>query len=400
MDSKEIQERLEIIKIAININDTDTILLQTTHLKKANSIKIDEIVKLLSGRNFRQALYLIKTYNSKSDYNLNISDTDSSDTKKVLNIEDMIKMNPLAKETTKEYKSTKYTQDNSRDYNDNRLVKNSPLEKIEETQEEVKQDETEVLSKYKALREKFAKKDKKEALDRSPIYKNLSDEVKNVDEKFENTDTLKEPKKIKQEAVKKLDKTPKENNKTENSNLENNIYPPIPNIEQKLKQAFILYPPNKESEVLVEVVVQFLKYLSLNSYTNRDIKGFLSGYDLSLEKNDTVKASQILLLAAITDSKYAQFIFARELFNGKVLKKDLKKSYVIMKNLANSLYPDAICDLAQFYEYGIGTQKNKKIAIRLYEKAFELGVDRASKHIARIKKSKGVLSSLVKLISN
>ena len=485
MDLKEIQSRLEIIKIATHINDTDTIVLQTAHLKKANDAKIDEIIELLSGRNFRQALYLIKTYNSESGYS-SISEIEDSETEKVLDIEDMLRMSPLAKETIREYKSSKYTQDDleafaknidtpvSEAYNLNdknqedsyaktfeniqnkqvestkeklevkddniepshdELAKNhkdTPLDemKIEPKKEETKQNRTQVLSKYKTLREKFAKKDKKdtlekkETLSKSSIAQSVLDKAKNIGEKFKNEDASKELEKSKQEPakkeplktdvkksefVKKVDKTPKkaakkidkepkkEDKQVAKSSSENNIYPPIPHIEQKFRQAFVLYPPNKESEVWVEVVIKFLKTLSLNSYTDKDVKEFLNEYKFYLDKGDIAKASQVLLLAAATDSKYAQFILARELFNGRVLRRDLKKSYAIMKNLANSFYPDAICDLAQFYEYGIGVPKDKKVAIKLYEKAFELGVDRATKHINRIKESGGIFSSLLKL---
>lgn len=473
MDLKEIQSRLEIIKIATHINDTDTIVLQTAHLKKANDAKIDEIIELLSGRNFRQALYLIKTYNSESAYS-SISEIEDNDTEKVLDIEDMLRMSPLAKETIREYKSSKYTQDDleafaknidtpvSEAYNLNdknqedsyaktfeniqkkqvesnkdklevkddnlepshdELAKNhidTPLDemKIEPKKEETKQNRTEVLSKYKTLREKFAKKDKKdtlekkETLNKSSIAQSVLDKAKNIGGKFKNEDASKElenskqksvkkePKKTdvkKPESVRKVYKASKEDKKVLKNSEENNIYPPIPHIEQKFRQAFVLYPPNKESEVWVEVVIKFLKTLSLNSYTDKDVKEFLNEYKFYLDKGDIAKASQVLLLAAATDSKYAQFILARELFNGRVLRRDLKKSYAIMKNLANSFYPDAVCDLAQFYEYGIGVPKDKKVAIKLYEKAFELGVDRATKHINRIKESGGIFSSLLKL---
>jgi len=464
MDLKEIQSRLEIIKIATNINDTDTIVLQTAHLKKANDAKIDEIIELLSGHNFRQALYLIKTYNSESAYS-SISEIEDSETEKVLDIEDMLRMSPLAKETIREYKSSKYTQDDleafsknidtpvSEAYNLNdknqedsyaktfeniqkkqvesnkeklevkddnieelshdELAKNhkdTPLDemKIEPKKAETKQNRTQVLSKYKTLREKFAKKDKrdnlekKESLNKSSIAQSVLDKAKNIGGKFKKEDASKELEKSKQEPAKK-EVIKKEAKKVEPAkkdtinDIENNIYPPIPHIEQKFRQAFVLYPPNKESEVWVEVVIKFIKHLSLNSYTDKDVKEFLNEYNFYLEKGDIAKASQVLLLAAATDSKYAQFILARELFNGRVLRRDLKKSYAIMKNLANSFYPDAICDLAQFYEYGIGVPKDKKVAIKLYEKAFELGVDRATKHINRIKESGGIFSSLLKL---
>ncbi len=123
----------------------------------------------------------------------------------------------------------------------------------------------------------------------------------------------------------------------------------------------------------------------------------MDDYYLYLDKGDIAKAAQILLLAASTDANFAKFILARELFSGKVIVRDIKKSFELMKSLANEFYPDAVCDLAQFYEYGIGVPKDKNVALKLYEKAFQLGVNRATKHINRLKESNGLLSSIFKL---
>ena len=54
--------------------------------------------------------------------------------------------------------------------------------------------------------------------------------------------------------------------------------------------------------------------------------------------------------------------------------------------LANDEYPEALCDLAQFYEYGIGTEENSKEAKKLYKRAMELGVSRAEAHFKKLKK--------------
>jgi len=113
MDSKEILTRLEIIKLAIEINDTDVTILQATHLKRVGNRKIDEIVDLLNNKNYRQALYLIKAFFSGNNiqslsggFSDNIDDGET-----VLGIEDMLRMSPLAKETIKAYKKSKYTKD-------------------------------------------------------------------------------------------------------------------------------------------------------------------------------------------------------------------------------------------------------------------------------------------------
>jgi len=494
MNTKEIQTRLNIIKSAVEIGDTDTIFLQSSRLKTLNIKKIDEITALLDSKNYRQALYLIKTFLSENDM-LDSASVDSFDdnSEKVLNIEDMLKMSPLAKETIKEYKSNTYTQDDLEAFAKNIEVPISKayeqeyvkpenyedtLEKIQQVQEseeeepkdivkettksaeaktkekseesievkeEIKSDKVEnkeelnefdsavenvdkdtpldeisaqvlgkkdkkprkkVMSKYKTLRAKFARKEKTknsdttQGLKKSNVAKSVLNKAKNISSKIGIPEFKKSvAKKSDIDEINKKEETKKSSEQKPNSKSvkqTNDIYSPIPHIEQKFRQAFVLFPPNKESDVWVEEVIKFLKFVSANSYTEKDIKRFFEEYNFFIEKGDIARASQVLLLASATDSKYAKFLLARELFQGRVLKRDLKKSYTLMKDLANQFYPDAICDLAQFYEYGIGVPKDKKTAIKLYEKAFELGVDRATKHINRIKESGGFLSSLLK----
>ena len=481
MESKEIQSRLEIIKIAAGIGDSDTIVLQTSHLKALNSTKIDEILHLLSAKNYRQAIYLIKSFLTDSELiNSNIESSFDEEGEKVLGIEDMLRMSPLAKETIKEYKSTTYTQDDLEAFAKNIetpvLDEYEKVDKVKQTYEETfteiqeqqptnpkpialkeikeesesnkfdnavesasqdtpldeisaevlntkdKSNRVKAISKYKTLRSKFAKKDKdteaskrtkestltktvihkaKDLKSKLNVTKTDSSKVKSTketdDKKIEKkTEVLDNNDKIAKTEIKET-KITKETKEKENTNTNlNEIYSPIPHIEQKFRQAFVLYPPTKESEVWIEEVIKFLKHIASNSYTDMDVKKFLDEYNFYVEKGDMARAAQVLLLAGASDSKYAQFILAREMFNGRVLKRDLKKSYTIMKYLASKHYPDAICDLAQFYEYGIGIPKDKKTAIKLYEKAFELGVDRATKHINRIKESKGLFSSLFK----
>jgi len=479
MEAKEILARLEIVKLATTIGEHDTIEIQANHLIAANSSRLNEICTLLNSKNYRQALYLIKGYISDMGETERFNNIDfSDDSEKVLDIEDMLRMSPLAKETIRDYKRSAYTNDDleafaknievsptveynnmvnnyipqepkeiqkelkQNNYVDNvekEIKKNQKIKEeirsgIEETQEskdiatavenadketpldeisaEVLGDKTrksrsKVLSKYKTLRAKFSKKSlsKEDGLNKQiqESKETIRAEDNNLKQKniesnkLEVNTTLKDSiteNKIEENIESKLSKEEKEI--SEKKDLET-IYSPVPYIEEKFRQAFILYPPLKESEVWVEEVIKFLKYVAKNSFTERDVKSFLDEYDYYLEKKDIARASQVLLLASATESEYAQFILARELFAGKVLNRDLKKSFTVMKYLANKFYPEAVCDLGQFYEYGIGVPKDKKVAIRLYEKAFELGVSRATKHINRLKESSGLLSTIFKL---
>jgi len=457
MDLKNINYRLEIIKLAIKLNDEETIKLQTKNLLQEKDKKILEIASLLQKGGLKQASYLIKKFQEESDFEDTVLSVDE-DKEYTLSIDDMLKMSPIAKETIKEYKSKGYTKEDLKafaknisasvakdDNNDNSFDKDNNLEvfkeiehkieidsKQEDKEEEInkplsedeeaeqndkqlqsdnnietainnahkdtpldeisaevtQQDKTKkrakVINTYKTLRAKFAKDKEQYKEEKKSLKEKFLSKTKEVTQKIKQ-DTKQQP----QESAKKVESK---------EEVKNEIYAPIPHIEHKFRQLFTLYPPIKESDIWVEEVVKFLKFVSANSYSEDDIKKFFEEYLFYLEKGDIARASQVLLLAAATDSKYARFILARELFKGKVLKRDFKKSYGIMKQLANSGYADAICDLAQFYEYGIEVPKDTKIALKLYEKAFELGVNRATKHINRIKESSGLLKTIKKFI--
>jgi hypothetical protein len=469
MELKDISRRLEIIKLSISVNDINTINLQSEHLKKLNNIKINEIITLLENKNYRQALYLIKKF--KEDNNLVLDQEapiESQEQEYVLNVDDMLKMSPVAQESINQYRDSTYSADDIKAFSQNistrvdeppveteKTIEKEVLELPEEEdatpdinsltyaqEEPTKEDAQEekeldnaikdanqdtpldeissqimskkakrkkrekVVSSYKTLRAKFARKDKKED-NNTPKKekKSLLNRVKSIkksqpkQEKAKNSsvDTnVKSQESIEKKSVSNKQPTQQvANNKDEKKD---EIYPPIPHIENKFRQAFVEYPPKKESEIWVEEVAKFLKYISTNSYTDSDIYKFLDEYKHYLDNNDIARASQFLLLAGSTDAKYPQFLLARELFKGTILKRNIKKSHQLMSYLANGGYPDAICDLGQFYEYGIGMPENKKTALKLYEKAFELGLQRATKHINRVKESQAGLLSVFKKI--
>jgi len=429
MDNREIAKRLEIVKLAIDIKDFDVISLQSAYLNSTGNQELIEIANLLNKDSYKQAQYLIKKYLESHETSIDLDFED--DSLKVLNVEDMLKMSPIAKETIREFKRRGYTKEDleafakniqvppiqeydkvdvdkyveenileksennfeekeSKDIskqvettNETTNIKedasdeesninkedtfkdidsNTPLDEIskEVLKEDNKKKRVKVLSSYKTLRAKFGRKDKKEET-----------EKKNVKEK-ENSKIQQEEKKSQKEG----------------------IYPPIAHLTEKYREYFVLYPPIKESEIWLEEIATTIDRLSNNSYTDVDIENIYDEYEYYLQKGELAKAAQFLLLLATTDSKYAKFILARELFKGKVLKRDIQKSYALMVELAKGGYANAICDLGQFYEYGIVVNEDKKRALKLYEKAFELGVNRATKHINRIKENSGIFKKL------
>jgi len=423
MDLKEIATRLEIVKLAIQINDKETIKIQAQRFQEKGDIYLREIAMLLESKNYRQALYLVKKYKDENDIVLeeNALETEA-EVKNVLNVEDMLKMSPVGKETILEFRRSSYTKDDLESF-----AKNMSSASVEEfinseapayTIKEEAKEFLEEQAKQETQKEEPQKKEveQKEKIETTPEAQEAISEASKdtpLDEMSKELSSKKGAKRArvlskyktlrtkfsKEKALEAQQEEQAASKERQKDIYEDGIYPPIGHIEEKFRQAFSLYPPIKENDVWVEEVAKFLKFISLNSYKDSDVEKFLDEYFEYKEKGDIAKASQVLLLASATEAKYAQFLLARELFKGKVLKRNVKASLELMTKIANSGYADAICDLGQFYEYGVGVPENKKIALRLYEKAFELGLQRATKHINRIKESSSLLASLKKVFN-
>ena len=110
------------------------------------------------------------------------------------------------------------------------------------------------------------------------------------------------------------------------------------------------------------------------------------GSHVLTEEGSIAEASHLLLTIATTESLYAQFTLARELYQGKLLVRDIPEAFTQINYLSVEKYPEAICDLGQFYEHGIGIKRDKRKALALYEEADSLGVTRARGHYERLEK--------------
>ena len=419
MDLEQIQNRLEIINLSIKLNDEDTITIQSKHLHNYNTPILQEIATLLENKSYKQAKYLMNKF--KDEYNLSdMYNFLDDDTEKVLNVDDMLRMSPIAKETIKEFKKNSYTKEDLEAFAKNitvptikeyesidvdEYIENNILNNNEDTKEEEKDEDTKAKDTSKEEKPDTNSDEKKgeepkeyEDIDGDTPLEDLNKKLSNKKEKrakVVSTYKTLRSKFAKKENKENINKQENPDNieKRENEEIEhkNGIYPPIAHLTQKYRKMFTLYPPIKESDVWVEDIAKSLKQFSTENYTDEDIETIYNEYKAYLDNGELAKASQFLLLLASTDSNFSKFILARELFKGRVLKRDIEKSYKLMVELANSGYGDAICDLGQFFEYGIGVTENKKKALKLYEKAFELGVNRATKHINRIKENSGLL---------
>ncbi len=173
-------------------------------------------------------------------------------------------------------------------------------------------------------------------------------------------------------------------------------YKAITYIDQKFKNMQVQYPTVDPAEETFDSVTQWLVQIANEGYTESDIEEILKKID-DLKEENRPEAGQLLLITAATKSKYAQFRLARALFKGDILEKNLPEAFTIINRLAvNDDYPEAICDLAQFYEHGVGIDKDKKKAIAFYLQAKELGIQRAVAHVERLNKEKKGLFSFLK----
>ncbi|HFQ61018.1 MAG TPA: sel1 repeat family protein [Epsilonproteobacteria bacterium] len=170
-------------------------------------------------------------------------------------------------------------------------------------------------------------------------------------------------------------------------------YPAISYIDQKFKNMYNQYPPTHTSNDSFSSVDTWLLKISNDGYSETEIEAMIKKTE-QLSQTNKAEAAQLLLITAATQSQYAHFRLARALFKGEILQKNLAEAFTIINRLAvNDDYPEAICDLAQFYEKGIGISKDKKKAEALYKEAMDLGIQRAIDHYERVRKeNKGLFS--------
>jgi len=174
-------------------------------------------------------------------------------------------------------------------------------------------------------------------------------------------------------------------------------YEPISYIDQKLRNMLNQYPQTEETSEQYKSEERLLYKISLHGYNEEDIEKVIENIKTLKQEGKKGEAAHLLLTIATTESLYAQFTFARELYQGDILIRDLPEAFTQINYLASEKYPEAICDLAQFYEHGIGIKKDKKKAFILYEEAETLGVSRASTHLNRLEReSRGLLGKLFK----
>jgi len=411
------KKRLAIIKLAISMTDTETIQLQ---ILKLDLLKTDdrmkEIITMLNEHNYVQAQRLISSYievpndtiiqraskveestEIKSSKSLTLQEKIQRAKKKVVADE----FHSLANSPKGVIKTTEAIENK---INYDPLVDIAP-EPEEPSTDNVNYDALLDIKADDILAENItldiSKKEKNILAEKEITIKTSSlpnddflDMIQpSIDEP--EASTLKEIWHSQKNKSQKKHKTKTSSIEKETSTpkAQETDYGAIPYIEQKLKNMNSQYPPVHTSSDTISSDDEWLLKIANEGYSESEVEKMIRKAE-QLSQTNKAKAAQLFLLTTATQSKYANLRLARELYKGELLKKNLKEAFAIINRLAiNDDYPEAVCDLGQFYENGITTKKDKKKAKELYEEAMNLGIQRAGNHYRRLlKEEKGIFS--------
>jgi hypothetical protein len=364
------KKRLNIIKLAISITDIETIQLQILKLTPMKSdASIQEIISLLQEGSYVKAQSLITTYIEITPDNIIQRSSHIEQVASVIQEKSVIDEFELMITPTV---NTAPTQMDAKDFDmllhsddkEDGFFK-SPISDSEEPHPEVSAKEEE---------------EKENATFFSDSIEEESKEIPIVEE----------PKIEEKELEVTSGKDIEEAEEVKEEDVPFDGYQAIPHITQKLIYMEKRYPPHKSSNEKYESVDILLEKISKTGYTDEDIDEALASIKNLIVIEEEEEASELLYICASTESQFAQFMLARELYTGKLLQRNIEASCALMDTLAKKDYPEALCDLGQFYENGIGVVPDLEKAESLYKEAMEKGIKRAMKHHARLQKdSKG-----------
>lgn len=397
------KKRLSIINLAISITDIETIQLQILKLSILRSDqKIQEIITGLQAENYAQTQALITTYiETPLEEILQRSSQEAQQLKEekeraIIEEFDLFVATPQKqvedeKEvfdfTTLELEELPRKEQESINFDallnieaDDILPGNIELD-ISHTPKDTFFDEPEYhleSIKESHIDKETIPKDTFFDTEETPIVQKVQEEV-NISQ-MEEEATVPSEESNKETFQEKPTITPS----TENIPSQ---YRAIPYIDQKFKNMHTQYPPVHDSDENFSSVHAWLLQISNDGYNNDEIEEMIKHITKLTEANKLAEAAQLLLISGATKSKFAQFILARALYKGEILQKNLSEAFTLINRLAmDDNYPEAICDLAQFYENGISIGKDRTKAEALYKDAMDLDIKRAIGHYERVRK--------------
>jgi len=395
------QKRLSIIKLAISITDIETIQLQVLKLTPLKTdAKVQEILVLLQEGNYAQAQALITTYIDSEPEE--ILQRTSQHTKPSITPEEQAIIDEFGLFITPSNQDNKTVEIDINDY----------------TSVEAKITKEKHAVDYASLLELEADDilsnnidiDISQTYDEPTIKDSFFDESVEVTtpdieptflpkDSFFDEDSLEEETKEKTIEMQSTPEIDTEVQKDEVQESEKDIfstpiieesgtisYEAMPHISQKLISMKKRYPLIQTSYEQYETVESLLTKIAQEGYTESEIEEMIIYIQKLIKKTNYTEAGQLLLVCGATESKFAQFMLARELYKGSILIKNITEAFTLMNTLAIDDYPEALCDLGQFYENGIGTTSDLMKAEGLYKEAVNLNIKRAKKHYIRLKK--------------
>ncbi len=390
----QIKKRLTIIKLAISMTDMETIQLQMLKLTPIKTdVAIQKILSLLQAGNYAQAQVLIAEYIDfapqevvqRSDQ-LSPSNSLFSDIEKEVEQHTQKETSILSSEEQAIIDEFQLIIDSNHQNNPVDVVKYdteiaiddfAPLKKLTESKEEDSPINFDSLLNIEA----------KDIL----ITPSDTDMPERESEPKEEEETTEQKEEAKEEKKEEIDPSVEDVLSSEIL-----YYAPIPDIAQKFVDFKEKYPLIQKIETQPDSVKNLLDTIATEGYSEERIEHILENIKNLIREKHYTEAAQLLLICGATESKYARFSLARELYRGSLLRKDIHASFDLMQELAIDNYPEALCDLGQFYEHGIGTTPNLSKAKELYKEAADLGIKRATKHYSRLHQTKKSLFKKLK----
>ncbi len=387
------QKRLSIISLAISIGDTETIQLQILKLAPLkNDERIQEIIRGLQAENYAQTQSLITNYLNTPPEEIHQRSMDtSSEEDAIIEEFDLFRVKPDSETEVEEMLEidTANPLSDNQEHADYDALLNLQSEDVLPNTLEIGQTLSDIED------DNFFTLPETEQT--SNITENIEEDDFFVQEDTTACDTVS----YDSDHTSNDLSTPLNAHENTTSNVLSDKeklpeYEAITYIDQKLKNMQTQYPPLETAAASYTSLEQWLQKIREGRYNEEDVEKLLQEVQECAAEGKTAEAAQLLLLAAATPSVYAQFMLARSLFKGDLLQKNVPEAFTLINRLAmDEDYPEAICDLGQLYEYGIGIAKDRHRAETLYKEAMELGIKRAQSHYERLhKQNKGLFSFL------
>ena len=442
---EEITTRFEIVRLAVQLGDFRTIDLQCEKLRALSlDDKLNEIIDLLESRNYRQALYEMKHYarsledeffaererqNAPEKFSRTVAADrglfdlgeapEEEDEERVLDLDEILR---LSKKRTappsEEYRPAPALEPTSPDEEEREAAperseerapapEKEPLEFFEGREEAVENfhPEEEEAERFASQPVEEVEREEGASFEMEaevPAASDIEKAPPAIAAEAELKDTMaptsrEEPGTARGPVDRPAPRVAPAKPKGAESAASETRHPPISYISQKFRNMMHQFPPVEREAPIPEEVERMQKKIASEGYTDEEIEAFLKHYLRYKEKGKRAEAAMVLLLAAATESKFAQFLLARELFRGEILRQDHAEAFTQINTLADQNFAEAICDLGQFYEHGVGIGKDRQMALLLYEEAAEMGVERARRHYERLKNSRGLLGVFKKV---